>query len=144
MKNEYKNIITSPGLRSILFLAILYFSQVYPFYHLHHFHDEGFLEFELSSPPIKVDIEHSSDHHHNSDTPQTDGHNHTFDKHIDWHITRTQNPRTKTSADQYLFVSLSLSFSINQKFSSVDNEEFIYIYNYHISPSFIRGPPLFG
>jgi len=144
MKNEFKNIITSRLLRSFLFLAIVYFSQVYPFYHFHHFHDEGYSEFELSSHPIEVDVEHSSDHHHDGATPHNNDHQHTYDKHIDWHIIRTRNPRTLTFDDQYLFSSTSSIFTNDNNISYIVYKRFICIVGNCVPSSIIRGPPLLG
>jgi hypothetical protein len=124
--------------------VIVYFSQVYPFHHLHHFHDEGVSEFEISSHPIEVDVEHSSDHHHDGDIPHTNDHQHTYDKHIDWHIIRIQNSRTLTSDDQYLFSSSSLTQLNNRKLICFDQKELPYIDGSNVYSSIIRGPPPLG
>jgi hypothetical protein len=144
MKNEYKNILISPWFRSALLLVIVYFGQVYPSYHLHHSHEEGSWGVEISSHPIEVDVERSSDHHHDGATPHTNDHQHTYDKHIDWHFIRTQNPRTLTINDQCFFFSIASVFTKNDNIPCIAYEGFICIDGNCVPSSIIRGPPLFG
>ncbi len=143
MKREHKNIITSRWLRTFIFLLLAYFSQVYPFYHLHHSHEDGLLDFKVSSHPIEVEVEHSSDHHHDGDTPQTDDHQHTYDKHIDWNNVRIQKPKTLTIDDQYSSASISYT-PTNNNFSYLKYENFLFIPHNYVSSIIIRGPPLVG
>jgi hypothetical protein len=141
MKTDYKDILASTWLRSALILVIVYFSQVYPF---HHLHDEGVLVSEIGSHPIQVDEGHSSDHHHDGATPHTDDHRHAYDEHIDWHIIRTQDPRTLSFDDQSLFSSTSSVFAIDLDISLIDYKRFIGIDGHCVPASAIRGPPLLG
>jgi len=136
--------MTSGWLRSWAFLVLVYFSHVYPFYHLHHSHDDGWLGHEISSHPIEVDVEHPSDHHHDRTTPHTNDHQHTYDKHIDWHIIRTQNPRTLTFDDQYLFSSTSFVFTTENNISCIYHRDPICVDGNCVPSIIIRGPPLLG
>ena len=145
MKKKPKDIITSRWLRSFLFLAILYFSQIYPFSPLHHDHGDSLLEFGINSFPIEVDLEHSSDHHHHdTDEPHTNDHQHSFDNHIDWHIVRTQNPRTSTFDELYFFSSNPYVFANNNSLFNSPLKEYLYIEKCQTSALVIRGPPLLG
>lgn len=141
MKNEYKNIITSRLLLSCLSLAILYFSQVTPFYHIHHFHQNDLLEFEISTHPVEVDLAHFSEHHHDQDRPHANDHQHTFDNQIDWHIVRTQLQKILSFHDQYIFPSLSNSIAVDENTSSIGYKKPPDLQTFQKFALIIRGPP---
>ena len=142
MKNRYNNIITSRWLRSCIFLALVYSSQAYSLYHSIHSHEESAKEFIF--PAVDADEEHSSDHHHHIAHEQSDDHQHTYDKHIDWLFTRTQSQRTVTIYDQYIFSSIPQIIIDDGISSYFALEGLVLIDEYHDSSSVIRGPPLFG
>lgn len=142
MKNGDNNIFTSRWLRSFLLLALVYFSQIYPFSHLHHAHEDSLLEFGSSFFPVDVEVEHSSTHHHDDELPQTNNHQHTFDKHIDWHILRTQTIKTLSFDEQYCFSSIPfiLTNGNNSVYYNYENTPFLD--EQYVSSLIIRGPPL--
>jgi len=144
MKSGRKNIITSRWLRSLSLLVLIYFSQVYPSFHLHHIHEDGLLEFEISSHPITVEVEHSSDHHHDGDRPHTNDHQHTYDKHINWHVIRQQTPTTITLDDQSIFSSIPFILTDENNAVYANFEDPLFIDSYYAFCLAIRGPPLFG
>lgn len=136
MKNEPSNIISSAWLRSLLFPALVYFSQIYPSYQLDHFHEDSLLGSANSSHSVGFDVEHSSDHHHDED------HQHTFNKHIDWHIIRIQAPGSLKYNVQYNLSSIPF-IPGNDDFSScIDNEGPPSIQKYYTSFVSLRAPPL--
>lgn len=144
MKNGYRNIITSRWLRAFSFLAIVYFSQAYQFYHLHHFHDESGLEVAISSHPTEVDLGHSSDHNHDDNTPHTNNHQHTYAKRIDWHITRTQYQRALAFDDCIAFSPILFDVTNGNSTSYIDCDESLSIVGNYTLPVIIRGPPVLG
>ena len=142
MKNGYYNLMTSRYLRFFLITVLVYFSQVNPFNHIHHFHEDGLLEFEISSHPVEIDIEHESDHHHDSDSSHKNDHQHTYDNQIDWHIVRTQSQKSLSFENQCILSSISIN---NTDDNSTTNCNFLkppLIDSYEISTLIIRGPPL--
>lgn len=116
MNSMLSNIIYSRWLRLSLLLVLVYFSQIYPFYHLHHSHNDDIWDITVSSHPVDIEVAHSqdeSDHHHqhhDEDRPQPESHQHTYDKHIDWHLLRTHHS-TRLTIDK--LPSLVISFKEN-------------------------------
>ena len=144
MRNGLKNIITSRWLRHLFFLALVYFTQVNPFYHVHHFHEDGLLEFEISSHPVEFDVEHSTDHHHHGDRPHTNDHQHTYDNNVDWNIVRQQTPKTDTADDCYCYSSIPLVLTNDNKAFYVDWEEFVLNGEYYVFYDHHSGENYFG
>lgn len=144
MKNENKNIITSRWLRSFCFLVVVYFSQVYPFYHLHHIHKDSFLDFEISSHPLEVEVDHSSDHHHEEDASHTKDHQHAFDKYINWNIIRTQKPKTLTFYDQHILPYIPFILNNDNNISCYELSALLYNDDNFVTLKTIRGPPSLG
>ncbi len=132
MKSGQKTSLTLRWLRSMLFLALVCFSQVYLCYHLHHFHDNDLSEFEISSHPIDNNV---SDHHHHGDRP------HTLGKHVDWHFTRPQAPRAFTIDSRYLVSSVRTIVTNDDRPSYVNYERPLFIDEAYVSCPVIRGPP---
>lgn len=61
-----------------LIFILAYFSQIYPYAHFHHSHDEQGLPFEISQHSVDVNQNALADHHE-------DGHHHhTFDQSVDF------------------------------------------------------------
>ncbi len=137
--------MTSRGMRTFLFLILVYFSQVNPFYHVHHFHDDGLMEFEISSHPVDVNVEHPSDHTHDEqDKPHSNDHQHTYDNQIDWHIVRTQLQKTNSDDNRYIFCANLIILTDNTGTSYYDILKPPLIDSYKTSSLIIRGPPLFA
>lgn len=88
-----KNILSSPVLRLNLILLVFYFSQIYPYYHFHHNHTEGLFNFVVSAHPIDIEVDHDNHHHHHDDDTDSPQPHNQFEKFIDWHITRVQQPQ---------------------------------------------------
>ena len=142
MKNGYKNIMTSRCMRFFLFIVLAYFSQVSPFYHTHHFHEDGLLAFEISNHTSDVEVEHTSEHNHDHDLPHTNDHQHAFGDQIDWNIVRTQSLKTLSHDSQYIVSSVS-SGNVNSKIRSyLDYDKPPNIQTFETSTVIIRGPPL--
>lgn len=144
MKNGYENIMTSRNMRFFLFIVLVYFSQVSPFYYIHHIHENGLLEFEISFHPADVDVERSSEDQHDQGLPHTNDHQHTYDNQIDWNIVRTQSQRTLSFENPYIFSSISAMIVDDNNRSYFDYEEPPNIQIFETSLLIIRGPPLFS
>lgn len=91
---KYRNL--SRALQVGIILAVVYFSQVYPFVHFHHTHTDCDVPIEVSVHPMDSQPHHSQHDHDEDRHHQEDGehhHHHEFDKHVDWHIIRSStNP----------------------------------------------------
>ncbi len=78
------NKIMRPNWRKLpLILILAYFSQVYPYVHFHHSHDEQGLPLEISVHPVGVHPDAIEDHHDDVH------HHHRFNKIIDCRLVRT-------------------------------------------------------
>jgi hypothetical protein len=51
-----------------IFLALVCSSQVYQSTHLHHFHADDSIAFEVSAHLVAIDTDHTSTHHHHDDS----------------------------------------------------------------------------
>lgn len=144
MKNGHNNIIISKWFRFCILLAFVYSSQVYSHFHSVHSHEEGSIEY--ASLLIEVDLEHSlyHRHHHHKSLPQSDDHQHAYDKHINWHVIRTQFQNTLTIDDQYIFSSIQFILTDDNNLSYYDFKELPLLDECHASSSIIRGPPFLG
>jgi hypothetical protein len=142
MKNGYNRILRIPWMKLFFILTIFYFSQFYSYIHLHHSHDNGALPVEISLHPI--DVDHDHDHEDLPGNHHPEDHQHTFDKHIDWHVIRTQNSGTFRFDDKYHCSSKSFILINNNNFSCIDYKEIPYIDYDSVSSLIIRGPPLLG
>jgi hypothetical protein len=144
MNSEPNSIMTSRWLRSFLVLVFVVFGQVYPYHHLHHSHDDSYFEFEISSHPIEVDVEHSSDHHHDGDAPHPENHQHAYDKHIDWHVVRTQNQTTSAFDDQFPRSPLAYILADDNDISWTDSRDPLPVDGNYFPSTTVRGPPNLG
>lgn len=142
MTNGYYNIITSQWFRFFVLLAFVSSIPVYSLYHSFHSHEESSIE--LTSLPIEIDLEHSLNHHHHNTLPQSDDHQHTYDKHINWHVIRTPFQNILNIDDQYTCFSTSFIVSDDNNSSNCNLEEFPFLDECGALPSIIRGPPLLG
>ena len=143
MKNGYMSIVTSRSMRLFLSIVLAFFIQASPFYHLHHFHENGLMECEIWSHASELVVEHSPEHQHHDDQdlPHTNDHKHTDINQIDWNIVRTQSQRFHLFDSPFIFSSISSTV--------VDDKNRLYIEcdkpsNIQIdvtSPLIIRGPP---
>lgn len=141
MIHEHRKLAESRRLRLFLLLTFFYFSQVYPFYHLHHTHDEGSFGFEISSHFIDHDDEHSTSHHHEDDSAHSDSHHHAYDQHVEWHIIRAQNLRFQSdlhyhpvSSNLYIPCDGDNFAALGLQVPSCDDD-------YHSESIPVRGPP---
>ncbi len=87
-----------------LVLILAYFSQVYPWVHFHHSHDEQGLPIEISVHPVGVHPDAIDDHHDDVH------HHHRFDEIIDSRLARACSSYTLSLIDP-----LSLSHRIASK-----------------------------
>ena len=142
MKNQYSNHINCGWLRSFLFLVIVCSSQVYSFHHLDHYHDVDLLQTEKNVNPDEAAVEYSTDHHHDENAQDSGDHQHTYTKHLDWHISRVQNPRGLTLDHQYPSASIVSYVTISSNRSSVVNRDILYIDGDYFPTIYVRGPPL--
>lgn len=85
---------------SSLIALILFFSQVYPYIHFHHSHeDASFLQsIEVPQTDRKLYHAHHPNEHDEDSHEDSEGHQHHTDYslHIDWHLVRT------ISSSQYI------------------------------------------
>ena len=142
---KIKKIANLQKISIYLFLALLFCSQVYQFSHLHHFHKDGSVAFEVSYHPFDIAIEHSSTHDHNEErSSHKHDSQHEYENKEVWRTRRPQSANNLSLDVPALFFSVSSlppvglwktnSFYQNP---SLTKEHFI-------SCSAIRGPPLFG
>ncbi len=79
-------------LACFLFLALVCSGQVYQSTHLHHFHDNDSVVFELSTHPLDLAVAHSSAHQHHEEESSPQGENeHDFKKKADWNVARSKS-----------------------------------------------------
>ena len=148
MKMEKQSIVTSKWLRAAIFFVVIYFSQFYPYFHLHHHHENNGIEYEFSSHPVDIDITPLSQHHHHHhddpDDQDTGKHQHSYDKHIDWHLIRSQSPRIH-SFDSFVTTIESLNLpTLNNSLLFQLVEQNIQKTITSRNASLVRGPPCFS
>lgn len=143
---KIKNINKVQKVSTFLFLALLFCSQIYQFSHLHHFHNDGSLAFEVSYHPLAIGVEHSSAHHHNEEkSSHKNDSQHKYENKEDWNLRRIQSANNLTFEVQPLSISSSYSpppagiEKVNSFFQNPSLPK-----DYYLSCSAIRGPPLFG
>lgn len=141
MKNKCPKHNYSSWLRSFFFLVIVCSSQVYSFHHLDHFHDVDLPETEKTFSPYEAAVEHSTNHDHDEDTQDSSDHQHAYTKHLDWHISRVQNPRGLTLDHQYPFASFNFTLTNNDNIAPVVDRYLLGIDTSYISTIYVRGPP---
>ena len=144
MKKGHYNIIASLWFRSFLLLFLVCFSQLAPFYHLNHSHNQD--SFRFVSDPLEIDAKESLDHHHfhyHKAQTDRDDHQHTYDEHFAWHIIRAQNPRILIFEEQYFISSIPHIITNDNYASEVVNEDFLFTDENYLPSFIIRGPPLF-
>lgn len=91
-----------------LVFLLVYFSQVYPYVHFHHSHDDAGFPIEISMHLIDVEADACTDHHE-------DGHHHhTIDQGTDWYAVRV--------GARYTVLTIDLSYT-SVGVSSVPNNE---------------------
>lgn len=143
---KIKNITNIQKVIAFLFLALLFVcSQVYQFSHLHHFHNDGSLAFEVSYHPLDVAVEHSSAHHHNKEkSSHKNDSQHENENIEDWNLRRAQSTKNLTfDVQSFFFSNYSLPpVGIKKTNSFFQNPSLTK--EHYISCSAIRGPPLFG
>lgn len=94
----YKHVMSSINIShklwciaSFLFLALICSGQVYQATHLHHYHVDDVVAFEVSAHSFAATSAHDETHHHHDDSPaHEDDREHNFKKKIDWRITRSK------------------------------------------------------
>ena len=144
MKNRHDTIMTSRWTRSFLLLTLAYLNLVSPTLYSHHFHFDGLLEFEISSNPVEVDGEHSSDHQHDGDSSHANDHQHNYDSPLDWYFIRPQSPRTFSIDNQQFLCFVPVILTQDNMASHIDDKELPRIDDYDLSSLIVRGPPLFA
>lgn len=94
---------------SFLFLALVCCGQIYQSAHLHHFHQNNSVAFQVSAPPLNLAVDHSSAHQHPEEqsSPQ-DEHEHKYKKKADWNVARSTSI-TRTSFDAQALCSPAYS-----------------------------------
>ena len=90
-----------------LFLALVCCGQVYQSAHLHHFHANDSIVFEVSSHPLDVAAAHSSAHQHQEEkSSQQNDNEHNLKKNADWNVTRSKSV-IKLPFDAQAFITLA-------------------------------------
>lgn len=119
-----------------LILILAYFSQVYPYVHFHHSHDESAIPIEISLHPPDVDIDGCTDHHE-------DGHHHhTFDQGTDWYAVRQGVRHIVLTADWSSLVVEGISLSdIEPRSSMREYADDIFTDSVPLDSFLSRGPP---
>ncbi len=143
LKNN--NSSTLQYLSAFLFLALMCCNQIFQFSHLHHFHEDDGVAFEVSYHPLGLVVEHSSAHQHGEESsPHPDDDRHNYENQADCNITRSQSTHTIVYNELSLFFSIvylppesfEKAISFHQEPSTTQEE--------YSSFSVIRGPPQFG
>ncbi len=142
--NNKKNIPVHQ-INTYLFLTLICFTQAFQFSHLHHFHENDALAFEVSYHPLDFVLEHSSAHEHGEKGPSHPSDTqHNYENQIDWNVTRSQSSHNGTFYEQNPLFSIEYlppagfekAISFHQEPASTKEQ--------YASLSIIRGPPLFG
>ena len=82
-----------------LLLALICCGQVYHSVHLHHFHPNDSVAFEINVHPSDLEVAHTSTHHHHGENSSHEGDTeHKYTKKTDWNVRRS-NPLTKINFD---------------------------------------------
>ena len=77
---------------SFLFLALVCSGQVYQAAHVHHYHINDAVAFEVSAHPFDTASPYEETHHHHDDnSSHEDDRDHNFRKKIDWRASRSKN-----------------------------------------------------
>ena len=140
-----KNITNIQKISTFLFLALLFCNQVYQFSHLHHFHKDDSLAFEVSYHPFDIEIEHSSTHHHNEErSSHKNDSQHEYENKEVWKIRRSQSTNNLLFDVQAHFFSNSILPPVGFEESVSFYKEPPFTKEYYSSLAIIRGPPLFG
>ncbi len=124
-----------------LFLALICCGQAYQSVHLHHFHQNDSVAFEVSSHPIALEVTHTSTHHHEENSSHEDDNEHKYTTKIGWNVARSKSLTNVT------FDAPGLPLS-TYSLPPVDFEKvrpFLQVLSCkkdrHISFPIIRGPP---
>lgn len=144
---QLKNKTNTPvhQMSAFFFLALMCCNQVFHFSHLHHFHEDDTLAFEVSYHPLGLVVEHPSAHQHGEErSSHPDNNQHNYENQVDCNITRSQSTQNGTSDEQILLPSIvylppggfEKAISFHQEPTSTKEQ--------YASLSIIRGPPLFG
>jgi hypothetical protein len=130
---------------SIFFLAVICCAQIYNFTHLHHFHENNSLAFEVSYHPSNLAIVHSSAHYHNeSQSSHSDDHQSQYANKTYSNTTRSQSTNNLTTDEQVLFSPIVYLPPVGfEKYISLYQQS-PFIKEHYASFVTIRGPPLFG
>lgn len=140
-----KNRSTLQIISAFFFLVLMSCNQLFQFSHLHHFHEDDTLAFEVRYHPLGLVVEHSSTHQHGEErSSHPDDKQHNYENQVNCNVTRTQSTHTAVCKEQipfFFFVylppaGLEKSLSFHQEPSYTQEE--------YSSFSIIRGPPLFG
>ena len=75
-----------------IFLAFVCSGQIYQSTHLHHFHADDSIAFEVSAHLLAIDTDHSSTHHHHKDSSSHEDDGEHNNKKTAWR----KAPRVKT------------------------------------------------
>ena len=75
----------------LLFLALICSGQVYQAAHLHHYHVNDSVAFEISTHPFApVSAQKKNHHHHEDDSSHEEDSEHNLSKRIDWNVSRSK------------------------------------------------------
>lgn len=75
----------------VLFLVLVGSTHAYQSTHLHHYHQDDSVAFEVSSHSLALATEHSSTkHHHHEDSSHEDDNEHQYKKKVDWNVARSK------------------------------------------------------
>ena len=111
MRNDNSRRVLSSLLKPVIIALVLYFSQIYPYLHFHHAHEQSDTLVEVSIRPADVQPAVALHGHDPEDFPHKSGHSHDhhheFDQHVDWHVARTYSSRVLSHVD-FAFASVQL------------------------------------
>ena len=140
MKNMKHRLVRYRLLVPVLFFLIVYLSQIFPYMHIHHEHDEDGSQLVLSYHIEETDFTNSHHHEHDHEHDDTD-HQHSFNDFITWHFIRAQNINNINVPSPSALNSKSLkafSFDVCSLFEVEPDNTFSLTIQ---SASIIRGPP---
>lgn len=100
-------------LRLGLILLVVYFSQVYPFVHFHHSHDDGGFPIKISMHPIDVNPDDTAGHHKG-------GHDfHRLDRNVDQNATLSYSRYTLSLIDPLSLPYRTIAHPDNEQISTL-------------------------
>lgn len=139
MKNIYKNI--SKPVRTLLFFALIYFTQINPLNTGHHFHHDDQVRLKNSTGIFTAILKATADHVHFDEQSVPFEHQHKHENIITGKFTKTQIRQNTSNNDTYS-TPLHIVLYCKNRASFIRYSELLHIAEHDDSSLIVRGPPL--